>query len=649
MTKQLFILKGAWHTMKKASYKPARNLMRLAVILVAVTVAVAAAMSTSIPGAGASAATAIDRQGYIMVVDAAGLDAMRDNPSGKYRLYADIDLSGYVSKNSTAEKGWFPIGYGKHFTGELDGNGHVISGLWSSSKWCVSYKGLFSVLSGAEVVDLTIKLDERGITGGYEVGGLAGVTKRGTVIDNVTVEGGKVVVTGGGYAGGLVGFVQGNPADTITNSGVYGTYTETSGNYSGGFVGVVEGGSLITNCEAVGTVSRGYSYVAGFVGALKSASKIACCFASGSVGARGSYGGGFAGVAYERSAISNCRADGDVLVNGSYAGGFAGAIYGESQVTDAFAYGNVGSNYYAGGLIGTLYDTSIVARSCAYGNVATKNYIAGGLVGEAIYSAIMNCYARGNVIGTTGVGGLVGYFSGSGVCVGKIVMNSYSSGTAIGKGTAEYGAFNGRSGVFYVGTNYYDATRAATPSGYGTSGSPMGLAESFPQGRSIVEMMQRRTFVGWDFDNVWKIDEYMSYPYFEWDCPGRLEYGVEATSRYSTYDVGNEPQEAYTTLLIDVRVTPNDLPITFVSVAFKDKSGAPIDGAEAGLGPHMLLPDFSPDGEYELYIDIFNSALPDALRKYGDIEVEVTVGATRPNGKLVLGTTSATLTLRDYS
>ncbi|MDR2670765.1 MAG: Ig-like domain-containing protein [Oscillospiraceae bacterium] len=428
-----------------------------------------------------------DEDGYLIVTTASELDAIRNNPAGKYRLYADIDLTDYVSSTYTADKGWYPIGYGApYFSGELDGQGHTISGLWSGKGWGISYKGLFSVTMGAVIKDVHIELDERGITGGYEVGAVAGDARNGTVIENCTVSGGQIVVTGGGYAGGLVGRVYGSPPVVIKDCTVAGTYVKTSGHYAGGLVGCALDKAQITQCQTIDVVSEGGSYIGGLAGALHGGASIELAYASGTVSA-----------------------------SASYAGGLVGAVYEASSISDGYAAADVTASHYAGGLVGTLYGRSTLFRSCAYGDVTTKNYIAGGLVGEAIASTISNCYARGDVKGTTGVGGLVGYFSGTGAGGDKTVENCYSSGTVTGTGTTEYGAFNGRSGVKYLGTNYCDGDRAGVPRAYGTSGTPAGAASAYPQGRTTVDMMKRATFAGWDFETIWRIREGETYPFFE--------------------------------------------------------------------------------------------------------------------------------------
>ncbi|MDR2648146.1 MAG: hypothetical protein LBB94_00270 [Clostridiales bacterium] len=193
-----------------------KGLGRLFALLIALTIAVPTGLKLL--------AAEVDADGYIIVRSVDELKAVHNNPTGKYKLYEDIDLSA---------GSWSPIGYAKFFKGTFDGNGHTISGLWSAKNG-LGYKGLFSVLEGATVKNLTIALDDRGITGIYECGGLAGVTQKGAVIDNVTVKGGKIIVTGGGYAGGLIGISRGGQygglPDTITNCTVIDTVTQTSGN-----------------------------------------------------------------------------------------------------------------------------------------------------------------------------------------------------------------------------------------------------------------------------------------------------------------------------------------------------------------------------------------------------------------------------------
>jgi hypothetical protein len=322
-------------------------------------------------------------------------------------------------------------------------------------------------------------MDNKGISGAYDMGGIVGYAKSGTTIESCTVMDGRVR-TSSGYAGGLVGLMDNS---TVIDCRVYDLDVKAGANYSGGLIGCAYGSQLIFNAVDNVTV-EGYSYVGGLCGAIHGQSQV-------------------------EQAVTNAVVNADA----SYAGGISGIIYEKSTVVGAKTSGDVSADFYAGGIVGSLVSSSTLNITCAYGNITTSGYISGGLVGEAIACAISNSYARGNVSGTTGVGGLVGYFSGSGTTKDKSVTNCYSSGKVTGTGTGEYGAFNGRSGVVYKGTNYYDMNTANVAQGYGTAGSPTGAVGTFPQGRTTSQMMHESTFEGWDFSHIWQIDDGTSYPY----------------------------------------------------------------------------------------------------------------------------------------
>ena len=88
---------------------------------------------------------------YTEIRDRAGLEAIKNNLSGKYYLSADIDLLG-------AE--WEPIGesISNPFTGTLDGQGHIIRNLkiTSGDKWC----GLFGVAGEYSAIIKNIALED---------------------------------------------------------------------------------------------------------------------------------------------------------------------------------------------------------------------------------------------------------------------------------------------------------------------------------------------------------------------------------------------------------------------------------------------------------------------------------------------------------
>ncbi len=544
-----------------------------------------------------------------MIYTVEDLVNVSNNLSGNYRLANDIDLTSYLN---TKTNGWAAIG---PFSGKFDGDGHKITGLWHNSGG--AYKGLFSTANNATIKNLNVELGSKGMSGAYEVGGIVGTAMGATVIENCTVSGGQIKVTGGGYAGGIVGKSNGPNGKiincTVSNvttstsgnysGGIIGVAYKTTitgcktvdvqaegTSYVGGLAGAMHGQSVITDSSAAGgTIDARASYAGGFIGAMYEQSTISRCNAEfESVKASTSYAGGFIGTAYEKADISYCYATADVsavygnyvggfagelnsatvtnacakgnvaAVNGQVAGGFAGIAYAQSSLTRCNALGNVSSNgNYAGGLLGQLHAGSInyastVEQCSAYGNVTVKGIVAGGLIGESLYSKVSNSYARGDVSGTLSVGGLVGYFSGT-ASSGQTVFNSYSSGKVTGNSNNELGAFTGRSGVTFTGTNYYDSDRANVSVSHGSAGSPAGTP---PQGRGTEAMMKQETFSGWDFGSIWNINEGETYPYFDF-CGFTPE--VQNSSRPPVINV------VYTT---DKRVSGTGIPGSEVTVTF---------------------------------------------------------------------------------
>lgn len=66
--------------------------------------------------------------GYTGIYNIADLDGIRNNPSGKYILMRDIDMTEDTKKGGDWDNGmgWTPI---EEFTGVLDGNGYQIIGM----------------------------------------------------------------------------------------------------------------------------------------------------------------------------------------------------------------------------------------------------------------------------------------------------------------------------------------------------------------------------------------------------------------------------------------------------------------------------------------------------------------------------------------
>ncbi|MEU7913268.1 metallophosphoesterase [Microbispora bryophytorum] len=179
-----------------------------------------------------------DERGFYVVDSVEDLALMGRHPSYDYVLAADLDLTGTPFTSLPGP-----------FTGELDGGGHTVKGLTSTTG------GLFTQISG-HVHDLAI-LDATVDTTTARAGVLAG-SSTGT-IERVQVSGS---VTAGSRAGGLVGDSQGIVRDAYSTANVHVRGTE-----AGGVIGVALAGSTTERVFSTGAVtadSRNDGGVAGY-------------------------------------------------------------------------------------------------------------------------------------------------------------------------------------------------------------------------------------------------------------------------------------------------------------------------------------------------------------------------------------------------
>ncbi len=185
-----------------------------------------------------------------------------------------------------------------------------------------------------------------------------------------------------------------------------------------------------------------------------------------------------------------------------------------------------------------------MSHSFATGNVSgTATYTwVGGLVGINLGGTVSHSFATGSVSGTatyTYVGGLVGDNRGT-------VQNSYATGTVTrksGSTSTDFGGFVGRNlrgniiNCYSTGSVHYEDAEDPTNKGFAGSVDTRGdynMSGNFwdvetsgqnetagdTTGLNTVEMRTRSTYIdtGWDFDEVWEIDQYRNdgYPYLQW-------------------------------------------------------------------------------------------------------------------------------------
>lgn len=170
-------------------------------------------------------------------------------PDGKYILMNDIDLSGgsYTTHESYIKNGWIPF---ECFSGELDGNGHKISGLQKYGEIEAGNGGLFERTSGAiirnlaiEDIDININMSNKDTS---YFGALVGNADNGTIIEKCYVTGN--VNFEGEKAAAMVGSLNGNSEirDCYSCTSIYGA------SYNLPIVVCVDNTSYIKNCYNAG-------------------------------------------------------------------------------------------------------------------------------------------------------------------------------------------------------------------------------------------------------------------------------------------------------------------------------------------------------------------------------------------------------------
>ncbi len=241
-------------------------------------------------------------------------------------LTTDIRINETVSEDTGAPYSWQPVGASssKAYTGDFNGNGHTISGIYVDGK-NASNGGLFGYVgTGGSIHDLILK--DSVITGnGSYYGGIVGDLK-GEVTNCHVAD--TVSVTGKAYVGGIVGELDtGGKVSACSNAGsVKDTGTNTGGN-TGGIAGRVYSSlsNALTDCVNTGTVS-GYRYVGGIAGTVYMGGTLCNVYSTGTVTATDTAAGTAGGLAGNLRAGKIQNAYAAAAVSAVHKGGVLGYL-----------------------------------------------------------------------------------------------------------------------------------------------------------------------------------------------------------------------------------------------------------------------------------------------------------------------------------
>lgn len=316
---------------------------------------------------------------------------------------------------------WTP--YGKNdstnsFQGTFDGNGHKISGLYTSSS--VKNDGGFIRYTGEGASIQNVSFENMYVFESTDnVGALVGQPKAALTISNVKIQG---YIVGESYIGGLV--AQSATAVALTVSNVNVDIAIVGKSYIGGLV-ARQFGDLTVSDTNVRVNIEGSSYVGGLVGAANTgANTISAsrCSVSGSIitasGAQAT--GGFVGNQRNYTvSISDsvCYAD---ITAGMYGGGFVGASAGKLTLTGCYYLGTMSlrdgnSNYSASqGAFASLLRNTTYNLAQASNNTDTdpKNLAEIGLT-DCYFAPNSAMYAMAVSTATPGYKVTVSYADGT--------------------------------------------------------------------------------------------------------------------------------------------------------------------------------------------------------------------------------------------
>lgn len=200
--------------------------------------------------------------------------------------------------------------------------------------------------------------------------------------------------------------------------------------------------------------------------------------------------------------ISNSSVEANVIGKGNV-GGVAGYMR-NGEILRSYARCFVESTSGStGGLVGGI-GSAAIRESYALGTIkGNESQHVGGLVGYSTYGSIKDSYAIVGVSGNQYVGGILGYSEIA--PYGKsYITNCYAAGLVNAK--QDVGGVCSSHGTYTLTSSYYDGSKIQLD------------ASANEKGKITTGMNNQSTYLNWDFETIWAIDEGMTYPYLRNVC-----------------------------------------------------------------------------------------------------------------------------------
>lgn len=265
-------------------------------------------------------------------------------------------------------------------------------------------------------------------------------------------------------------------------------------NASYGYIGFIVGQAEATTLQNVHldtvSITGGYG-VGGIIGYAGSSNFINCSVKNSQISGEDQIGGVFA-FCFD-STVTNCYSINNNIKGSGSIGGLVGIAQIGVSFTRCYSSSTVEGTSNVGGLAGTFIGGAALGQCFSIGNVTGTTNV-GGLVGvnDNSSTTIENSFSMCEIESTDSsayVGGLIGNINR----ISPTIKNSYFAGTLTGRN---------KFGLSSLGTviySYFDETKT-------------GILTPISQARTKEELYMPANYEGWDFENIWIIDEGRDYP-----------------------------------------------------------------------------------------------------------------------------------------
>lgn len=186
-----------------------------------------------------------------------------------------------------------------------------------------------------------------------------------------------------------------------------------------------------------------------------------------------------------------------------------------------------------GGLIGGS-SSDYIYQSYSSGNITAKdaNYVA-GFIGTSSTSKVEQCYSTGNVVGGSSSAAFIGYYN-SGTGVEKMgVTNSYSTGNITCTKSYDFSPCtlfienvgDNISNNYAVGNITNNSTELKRFNKYNSNlvettnycnSDMINEEKSECTKLTSAQMFEKKSYIGFDFENIWSIEEGKNTPQLKW-------------------------------------------------------------------------------------------------------------------------------------